>query len=160
MMRSVAWRITCTGSARRIFSSPIIAEKSTHFGEKTVKAEEKQGLVNTVFNNVADSYDVMNDVMSFGIHRYACNETIDNYFELSDAGKTRSCGSWRLARVPKCWTWQVAQETFPSRRFSTHRKSTASRRPILTSRCQTSTKKCCALVRNALMIATTSMKAA
>jgi len=69
MMRSVASRVTRTVSARRICSSPIVAEKSTHFGEKTVKVEEKQGLVNTVFNNVADSYDVMNDVMSFGIHR-------------------------------------------------------------------------------------------
>lgn len=67
MMRSVAWRVT--RSARRICVSPIVVEKSTHFGEKTVKVEEKQGLVNTVFNNVADSYDVMNDVMSFGIHR-------------------------------------------------------------------------------------------
>ena len=74
MMRSVASRVTRTVSARRICSSPIVAEKSTHFGEKTVKVEEKQGLVNTVFNNVADSYDVMNDVMSLGIHRYACSE--------------------------------------------------------------------------------------
>ena len=41
----------------------------THFGEKTVKTEEKQGLVNEVFSNVADKYDLMNDVMSLGIHR-------------------------------------------------------------------------------------------
>jgi len=53
---------------RSSLRSRLISEK------KTVKVEEKQGLVNTVFNNVADSYDVMNDVMSFGIHRYACSE--------------------------------------------------------------------------------------
>ena len=38
----------------------------THFGEKQVEVSEKQGLVNEVFSNVAEKYDVMNDVMSFG----------------------------------------------------------------------------------------------
>ena len=43
--------------------------KKTHFGYKQVDTEEKQGLVAGVFDSVADKYDVMNDVMSFGIHR-------------------------------------------------------------------------------------------
>lgn len=43
--------------------------KKTHFGYKQVDAEHKEGLVAGVFNSVADKYDVMNDVMSFGIHR-------------------------------------------------------------------------------------------
>ncbi|CAG5100125.1 Oidioi.mRNA.OKI2018_I69.XSR.g16855.t1.cds [Oikopleura dioica] len=68
MIRSAASRISRVRS-RRISNSRVLSEKSTHFGEKTVKVEEKQGLVNSVFNNVADSYDVMNDVMSFGVHR-------------------------------------------------------------------------------------------
>ena len=44
-------------------------EKTTHFGYKTVRAEEKAGLVRGVFDSVADKYDVMNDVMSMGVHR-------------------------------------------------------------------------------------------
>jgi len=44
-------------------------DKSTHFGYQTVKESEKEGRVHEVFHNVADTYDVMNDVMSAGIHR-------------------------------------------------------------------------------------------
>src|SRR5687768_14437670 len=43
--------------------------ETTHFGERTVPLEEKQGLVNDVFHRVADRYDLMNDLMSGGIHR-------------------------------------------------------------------------------------------
>lgn len=43
--------------------------KLTHFGYKTVAADEKSGLVAEVFQSVAAKYDVMNDVMSFGLHR-------------------------------------------------------------------------------------------
>jgi len=42
---------------------------TTHFGFKTVASEEKETLVGSVFSSVASSYDVMNDAMSFGIHR-------------------------------------------------------------------------------------------
>jgi demethylmenaquinone methyltransferase/2-methoxy-6-polyprenyl-1,4-benzoquinol methylase len=44
-------------------------DKTTHFGYKTVREEEKQGKVAEVFHNVAAKYDVMNDLMSFGVHR-------------------------------------------------------------------------------------------
>ena len=44
-------------------------EKTTHFGARTVPEGEKAGLVHGVFSNVASKYDVMNDVMSVGIHR-------------------------------------------------------------------------------------------
>ena len=43
--------------------------KTTHFGERTVPETEKAGLVHGVFSNVASKYDVMNDVMSVGVHR-------------------------------------------------------------------------------------------
>ena len=43
--------------------------ETTHFGEQTVALEDKQGLVNAVFHGVADRYDLMNDLMSGGIHR-------------------------------------------------------------------------------------------
>jgi demethylmenaquinone methyltransferase/2-methoxy-6-polyprenyl-1,4-benzoquinol methylase len=45
------------------------ANETTHFGERTVPLEEKQGLVNDVFHGVADRYDLMNDLMSGGVHR-------------------------------------------------------------------------------------------
>jgi demethylmenaquinone methyltransferase/2-methoxy-6-polyprenyl-1,4-benzoquinol methylase len=47
------------------------------FGYKQVDRDEKQGLVANVFNSVAKKYDVMNDVMSFGIHRLWKRYTID-----------------------------------------------------------------------------------
>ena len=45
------------------------AFEHTHFGERAVRLDEKQGLVDAVFHNVADRYDLMNDLMSFGLHR-------------------------------------------------------------------------------------------
>ena len=44
-------------------------DKTTHFGFETVPEEEKAGRVRGVFSSVATRYDVMNDVMSAGIHR-------------------------------------------------------------------------------------------
>lgn len=44
-------------------------EKTTHFGYKHVPTEEKIGLVRDVFDSVASRYDLMNDLMSLGIHR-------------------------------------------------------------------------------------------
>jgi demethylmenaquinone methyltransferase/2-methoxy-6-polyprenyl-1,4-benzoquinol methylase len=43
--------------------------KTTHFGFKTVDETEKQQKVGEVFHSVASKYDVMNDVMSAGMHR-------------------------------------------------------------------------------------------
>jgi demethylmenaquinone methyltransferase/2-methoxy-6-polyprenyl-1,4-benzoquinol methylase len=42
---------------------------TTHFGYREVPLKEKTGLVREVFSSVARHYDVMNDLMSFGIHR-------------------------------------------------------------------------------------------
>ncbi|XP_077264695.1 ubiquinone biosynthesis protein COQ3, mitochondrial [Temnothorax americanus] len=44
-------------------------DRSTHFGFQTVKESEKGKEVYNVFENVANSYDLMNDTMSLGIHR-------------------------------------------------------------------------------------------
>ncbi|KAI5804559.1 UbiE/COQ5 methyltransferase [Geopyxis carbonaria] len=48
---------------------PGASERDTHFGFQTVKESLKAGKVHDVFSSVAASYDTMNDVMSFGIHR-------------------------------------------------------------------------------------------
>jgi len=48
------------------------------FGFQTVDRDAKQGLVRGVFNSVADSYDVMNDLMSAGIHRLWKDSLIDS----------------------------------------------------------------------------------
>ena len=41
----------------------------THFGYQSVDEAEKAGKVAEVFHSVASKYDVMNDLMSFGLHR-------------------------------------------------------------------------------------------
>ena len=43
--------------------------ENTHFGFKTVAENEKQAKVGEVFHSVASKYDLMNDVMSAGMHR-------------------------------------------------------------------------------------------
>jgi demethylmenaquinone methyltransferase / 2-methoxy-6-polyprenyl-1,4-benzoquinol methylase len=44
-------------------------EKTTHFGFQDVPEAEKAGMVHDVFSRVASRYDVMNDLMSVGVHR-------------------------------------------------------------------------------------------
>jgi demethylmenaquinone methyltransferase/2-methoxy-6-polyprenyl-1,4-benzoquinol methylase len=44
-------------------------DKQTHFGFQTVKEQEKAKKVGEVFHSVAQQYDVMNDLMSLGMHR-------------------------------------------------------------------------------------------
>jgi len=46
-----------------------MSENKTHFGFKQVDKDKKESLVAEVFSSVASKYDIMNDVMSFGIHR-------------------------------------------------------------------------------------------
>jgi demethylmenaquinone methyltransferase/2-methoxy-6-polyprenyl-1,4-benzoquinol methylase len=49
---------------------------TTHFGFRTVGEEEKESLVRGVFNGVASRYDVMNDLMSAGLHRLWKNDMV------------------------------------------------------------------------------------
>ncbi len=44
-------------------------ENQTHFGYEQVEQSAKAGKVANVFHSVAENYDLMNDLMSFGIHR-------------------------------------------------------------------------------------------
>lgn len=52
-------------------------EETTHFGYKDVKREDKAGMVADVFHSVAARYDLMNDLMSGGIHRIWKRFTIE-----------------------------------------------------------------------------------
>jgi ubiquinone/menaquinone biosynthesis methyltransferase len=69
----IASRARVSTSARLSSSSssanPYVSGDSTHFGFENVGIHEKEGRVRQVFENVADSYDVMNDLMSGGLHR-------------------------------------------------------------------------------------------
>ncbi len=50
---------------------------TTHFGYKTVDTRDKASMVAEVFHSVAGKYDLMNDLMSMGIHRLWKRFTID-----------------------------------------------------------------------------------
>ncbi|WP_051275550.1 bifunctional demethylmenaquinone methyltransferase/2-methoxy-6-polyprenyl-1,4-benzoquinol methylase UbiE [Aestuariibacter salexigens] len=52
-------------------------QETTHFGFKQVDASQKASLVAGVFDSVAAKYDVMNDMMSMGIHRLWKRYTLD-----------------------------------------------------------------------------------
>lgn len=51
--------------------------KTTHFGFQTVDEDQKAGMVHGVFSRVASKYDIMNDLMSMGIHRVWKNAMMD-----------------------------------------------------------------------------------
>ncbi|MEH6402865.1 MAG: bifunctional demethylmenaquinone methyltransferase/2-methoxy-6-polyprenyl-1,4-benzoquinol methylase UbiE [Sneathiella sp.] len=50
-------------------SNKNTSSDNTHFGFKEVPASEKAGMVRGVFDSVAENYDLMNDLMSAGVHR-------------------------------------------------------------------------------------------
>lgn len=53
------------------------SDKTTHFGFQSVPEADKAGMVHGVFSRVASKYDVMNDLMSVGIHRIWKEAMID-----------------------------------------------------------------------------------
>ena len=52
-------------------------KKTTHFGYKTIAREEKAAHVKDVFDSVSNRYDIMNDLMSIGLHRLWKKYTIE-----------------------------------------------------------------------------------
>jgi demethylmenaquinone methyltransferase/2-methoxy-6-polyprenyl-1,4-benzoquinol methylase len=64
-----------------------------------VPEAEKAGMVHGVFSRVASKYDVMNDLMSVGIHRLWKDAMMD----------------WLAPRPgQRCWMWRAAPATWPS----------------------------------------------
>lgn len=53
------------------------SESTTHFGFETIPAESKAGRVRAVFDAVAPRYDLMNDLMSAGVHRLWKDTMVD-----------------------------------------------------------------------------------
>jgi demethylmenaquinone methyltransferase/2-methoxy-6-polyprenyl-1,4-benzoquinol methylase len=62
------WR-RATRPGRAASKAAWMTDDSTHFGYETVALDQKQGRVDDVFRSVARRYDVMNDLMSAGLHR-------------------------------------------------------------------------------------------
>src|SRR5258708_16419921 len=56
----------CECEGRKDMDRP---DQTTHFGFRDVPFGDKQTLVNDVFHSVASRYDLMNDLMSAGLHR-------------------------------------------------------------------------------------------
>ena len=56
---------------------PTQHERKTHFGFREVPESEKDGLVAGVFHSVANKYDLMNDLMSLGVHRWWKQYTVE-----------------------------------------------------------------------------------
>jgi demethylmenaquinone methyltransferase/2-methoxy-6-polyprenyl-1,4-benzoquinol methylase len=52
-------------------------DHTTHFGFEEVKVEDKVRRVRGVFDSVASNYDIMNDVMSMGVHRLWKRVTVE-----------------------------------------------------------------------------------
>jgi demethylmenaquinone methyltransferase/2-methoxy-6-polyprenyl-1,4-benzoquinol methylase len=69
------------------------AGPTASFGFRDVREEERQGLVNEVFSKVAEKYDLMNDLMSGGLHR------LWKSYLIAELNPPRSGHSFRLLDV-------------------------------------------------------------
>lgn len=80
--------------------------ETTHFGDRTVPTAEKPRLVQGLFDSVADNYDLMNDLMSGGVHRLWKDEFVAQAAPragetmLDVAGGTGDIALRLLARAP------------------------------------------------------------
>ena len=85
-----------------------MTDQKTHFGYQTVNESEKAGKVAQVFHSVAKNYDIMNDVMSGGLHRVWKHFTI-NTARVPQGGKVLDIagGTGDLSRG---WAKRVGKE--------------------------------------------------
>jgi ubiquinone/menaquinone biosynthesis methyltransferase len=84
-----------------VFIGSYVSGTTTHFGYESVSIGEKEGRVREVFANVAKNYDVMNDFMSGGLHRYWKDELLRMTGLKSMAGAVRrlAASSWHDSRA-------------------------------------------------------------
>ncbi len=81
-----------------------MSDNQTDFGFKRVNRDEKEHLVKGIFSNVAKKYDLMNDLMSAGVHRLWKNKMIQeinfdashNYEKQNNGATTKVAGSQSL----------------------------------------------------------------
>lgn len=71
---SSRFRFSSTATTNQ--ENPYVSGPTTHFGYESVSINDKEGRVRQVFENVATDYDVMNDFMSAGLHRYWKDELL------------------------------------------------------------------------------------
>ena len=75
-------------------------DDTTHFGFRSVRTEEKADLVRDVFDSVASRYDIMNDLMSAGLHRLWKRFTVDQAaLKPGDVALDLAGGTGDLARA-------------------------------------------------------------
>jgi demethylmenaquinone methyltransferase/2-methoxy-6-polyprenyl-1,4-benzoquinol methylase len=79
MVRAMSAKSSSSGPAESPAPAPEAssAEAVTHFGYQDIPETEKHGRVQGVFESVASNYDLMNDLMSAGIHRLWKGAMID-----------------------------------------------------------------------------------
>jgi demethylmenaquinone methyltransferase / 2-methoxy-6-polyprenyl-1,4-benzoquinol methylase len=83
------------------------SQQTVFFGFRSVDATQKASLVRDVFDKVADKYDLMNDIMSMGVHRLWKNGMVDQLAPrhgrhyLDVAGGTGDIALRIKARVPE-----------------------------------------------------------
>src|SRR6185436_17793397 len=100
--------VCCIRAASGLSSFPAMPDPAdtTTFGFSDVPAEAKAPLVRRVFDSVADRYDLMNDLMSGGIHRWWKSELVaeiaprPGQTELDVAGGTGDVANALLAAAP------------------------------------------------------------
>jgi hypothetical protein len=84
----------------------------SHFGFGDVSLADKQGLVDGVFASVASRYDLMNDLMSAGLHR-AWKDALVTLIRRQKAVPAVLTKKPPTGLSP-CWMWRAAPATSPS----------------------------------------------
>lgn len=89
--------VACAYKGRAIKGRQVMNDSTTHFGYQTVPEADKAGMVHGVFTRVASKYDIMNDLMSGGMHRLWKDAMMDRLAprpgqRLLDGGRHRGCG--------------------------------------------------------------------
>ena len=121
-------------------------DQTTHFGFRDVPLGEKQTLVNDVFHSVASRYDLMNDLMSAGLHRVWKDIMInalnpprgDTPFALLDVAGGTGDIAFRAAKAagPRLSRHRLRHQFRHARGRPRARRGAASRRPGVVRRRQ------------------------